>query len=52
MESLEIWIKHLKPVWKKDGLLMKKAMIECYEECEDLGYVRKGTAEEMKFFLF
>ena len=50
-EELNLWIKHIKPVWKKDMLKMKKALINCYKECEDLGLVEKGTTKNMTDFV-
>ena len=51
-KELELWIKHLKPVWKMDMLKMKQALINCYNEAEELG-VLKGSAntKEMIDFL-
>jgi AbiV family abortive infection protein len=50
--ELELWVKHLKPVWKKSLTEKKKALAECYQEAENLGVLSGNrTAEEMKNFL-
>ncbi|MFP8490009.1 AbiV family abortive infection protein [Gracilimonas sp. Q87] len=36
-EELELWVKHLKPVWKKNNTLMKQAVINFYKEAEENG---------------
>jgi AbiV family abortive infection protein len=50
--ELHLWVKHLKPVWRKEMLLMKQALIACYQEAADLGVLR-GTQspEDMLRFL-
>ena len=50
-EELELWVKHLKPVWKSDMVLMKKALINCYQEAEDLELIDKGMTKKMIDFL-
>lgn len=50
-EELDIWVKHLKPVWKKEMIIMKTALINCYQECEDLQYIEKGDTKRMIEFL-
>ena len=50
-EELELWIKHLKPVWKKDMLSMKQALINCYHEAEKNG-VLTGTASAKEMIEF
>jgi len=51
--ELEIWVKHMKPVWKGPISEMKKALVACYAEAQSLG-VLKGTssASRMMNFLF
>lgn len=50
--ELELWIKHLKPVWKKELKLMKEALANCYREAEQLGVLSGDTsAEEIIKFL-
>jgi len=51
-ESLEIWIKHLKPVWKKEMFKMKLALIDCYKELEDKKLIENGKSQDMINFLF
>lgn len=50
-KELELWIKHLKPVWKHDMLKMKQALINCYNEAESLGLIEKGVTKKMIEFL-
>jgi AbiV family abortive infection protein len=52
-QELELWIKHLKPVWKKDMLEMKQALINCYDEAESLGVlsVSQNTKKMIDFLL-
>ena len=40
--ELELWVKHLRPVWRNDMASMKRALIDCYQEASDLGVLR-GT---------
>lgn len=50
--ELELWVKHLKPVWKKEMLKMKQALINCYNEAEELGILTGSTStKEMIEFL-
>ena len=41
----------MKPVWKKEMSLMKKALIECYKEAADLGIMQKEKVGEMEKFI-
>lgn len=51
-KELEIWYKHMKPVWGDTGNAMKMAIISCFKEAEDLGYVAKGYTEfAIKFII-
>jgi AbiV family abortive infection protein len=50
--ELELWVKHLRPVWRKDMASMKRALLDCYQEASDLGVLRgKQKVEEMVRFL-
>lgn len=49
--ELILWVKHLKPVWKKDMFKMKQALINCYQEAEELGLMEKGITNNMVEFL-
>ncbi len=49
--QLEIYFKHLKPVWKADMFKMKEALIACYQEAEVKGLIKAGTTEGMVKFL-
>jgi len=51
--ELEIWVKHLKPVWKGPMNEMKKALLACYAEAKTKGILQGTTTEaEMADFLF
>jgi len=50
-ETLEIWIKHLKPVWKQDMDKMKQALVNCYSELEEKKLIEKGSTSKMSDFL-
>jgi AbiV family abortive infection protein len=50
-EEMELWIKHLKPVWKKDNLQMKQALINFYYEAEQLRLYKGGSTKQMIDFV-
>src|SRR3989442_5369225 len=51
--ELELWVKHMAPVWKGDMSDMKQALVACYAEAEAHGVLwAKATASEMVRFLF
>ncbi|SDS27330.1 abortive infection protein, AbiV family [Gillisia sp. Hel1_33_143] len=51
-KGLELWIKHMRPVWKKANLEeMKLAILNCYEEAEEKGIIEKGRTNDMKNFV-
>jgi AbiV family abortive infection protein len=52
--ELELWVRHLRPVWKvAPAYEVKQAMAACYAEAEATGVLRgKHTAREMTRFLF
>jgi AbiV family abortive infection protein len=50
--ELELWVKYLRPVWRKDMPSMKRALIDCYQEASDLGILRGNQkVEDMRFLL-
>lgn len=51
VDALEIWVKHLKPVWKTDMRGVKKALLSCYLELEEKNLIEKGMADKMNEFL-
>jgi len=51
VDALEIWVKHLKPVWKTDMSVMKKALLSCYIELEEKNLIEVGMANKMNEFL-
>lgn len=50
-EMLELWVKHLKPVWKNETSKMKQALVNCYKEGVSLKLISKEDAETMIEFL-
>lgn len=50
-EGLKLWVKHIKPVWKQDMLKMKKKLIACYKEAEEIGLIEEEKTDEMTKFL-
>lgn len=46
-EGLKLWVKHLKPVQKQNMAKMKQAIVNCYNEAEELGIIAKGKTDEM-----
>lgn len=52
-EELELWVKHLRPVWRGSMEQMKKALVACYTEAEARGLLPADTtAAGMLDFLF
>jgi AbiV family abortive infection protein len=50
--ELELWVKYLRPVWRKDMATMKRALIDCYQEASDRGVLRGNLkVEDMVRFL-
>ena len=50
-EELEIWYKHIKPVWNGNEKIIIKALVNCMKEAEDFGYIAKGYTENaIKFY--
>jgi len=39
-EELELWVKHLGPVWRTDMAAMKEALAACYREAAAAGVLR------------
>src|SRR2546425_2765182 len=40
VEELELWVKHLGPVWKKEMWEMSQALAACYAEAEERGLLK------------
>jgi hypothetical protein len=49
--EIELWIKHLKPVWKDELSKMKQAVIDFYKEGEKEGFFSIDALELVKSFL-
>ena len=50
--ELELWIKHMQPIWKQDMKLMKLALVACYEEAKEKGVLSGShTPEDMAEFV-
>lgn len=49
--ELELWVKHHRPVWKKDMLKMKQALANCYQEAEEKGLLQgnRSTKDTVNF---
>jgi len=46
--EIELWIKHIGPVWKRDPSWMKKALCNWYREMQDAGLAPAGENEMEK----
>jgi AbiV family abortive infection protein len=50
--ELELWVKHLQPVWKQSYERMESALLACYEEAEEKGILSGGhSAKDMARFM-
>ena len=50
--ELELWVKHIRPVWKGPMEDMKRALLACYQEAESIGVLRgDNTSSGMGAFL-
>ncbi len=47
--EIELWIKHIGPVWKRDPSWMKQALCNWYREMQDVGLAPAGENEMEKF---
>jgi AbiV family abortive infection protein len=48
-KEIELWIKHIGPVWRKDPRLMRQALINWYADLQQHGLVAKGKNEMLQF---
>ncbi|HEX8998639.1 MAG TPA: AbiV family abortive infection protein [Blastocatellia bacterium] len=48
-EEIELWIKHLGPVWKSKSSIMKTALADWYSEMQARGLAAEGTNQMSKF---
>ena len=48
-KEIELWIKHIGPVWKGNIGWMKKALINWWTEMQELGLATEGDNEMEKF---
>jgi AbiV family abortive infection protein len=48
-KEIELWIKHIGPVWKKDPHWMKQALINWYADMQQHGLVTEGKNEMEQF---
>lgn len=52
-QELELWVKHVGPVWKKEMWEMRQALAACYAEAEERGFLKgQSSAAELVRFLF
>ena len=51
--ELELWVKHMKPVWKDETAEMKRALLACYAEAHSLGVLQGNVTpnDMVKFVL-
>lgn len=42
--ELELWVKHMGPVWKGEMAAMKAALLACYAEAKDLNILRGNAS--------
>jgi len=47
--EIELWIKHIRPVWKKDPAWMKQALINWYAEMQQHGLATEGKNKMQQF---
>jgi AbiV family abortive infection protein len=47
--EIDLWIKHIGPVWKRDPSWMKQALCNWYREMQDAGLAPAGENEMEKF---
>jgi len=47
--EIDLWIKHIGPVWKRDPSWMKRALCNWYREMQDAGLAPPGENEMEKF---
>ncbi len=47
--EIELWIKHIGPVWRKDPAWMKQALINWYDEMQQQGLATEGKNEMQQF---
>jgi AbiV family abortive infection protein len=53
VEELDLWVKHVGPVWKGQMWEMSQGLSACYAEAEERGVLKGGqSAREMTRFLF
>jgi len=48
-KEIELWVKHIGPVWRGNHAWMKKALVNWYTEMQQLGLVPEGDNEMKKF---
>ena len=48
-KEIELWMKHIGPVWKKDPAWMKQALINWYAEMQQQGLATEGNNKMQQF---
>ena len=48
--EVDLWVKHIGPVWKKDHPSMKQALVNWYAAMQKSGLATEGT-NEMEHFV-
>ncbi len=49
VKEIELWIKHIGPVWKKDPAWMKKALVNWYTEMQKHELAEEGKNKMQQF---
>jgi hypothetical protein len=48
-KEIELWVKHVSPVWKRNPSWMKQAVINWYAAMQDAGLAADGPNEMERF---
>ena len=48
-KEIELWMKHIGPVWKKDPAWMKQALVNWYAEMQQQGLATEGNNKMQQF---
>lgn len=50
--EVELWVKHIGPVWKGPKELMEHALVQWYKEMQEMRLAKEGENEMKKFILY
>jgi len=51
VQEIELWMKHIKPVWKKNLSWMKQALVNWHREMKEKGLVQDDDIIDMEMFI-